>query len=538
VSDSTRGVPDVTTELGVDVDVLVLGGGAAGLSAALAAAAGGRRVLVAVKGLLGDGSTRWAQGGLAAVLDPHDSLAAHVQDTLEAGAGLCDPVVVRDLVRAAPAAIAALQRLGARFDRAGGRLALGREGGHRSHRIVHAGGDASGAEVSRTLVAAIEGSAVQVATHVTATDLLLDEHGAVAGALLLGADGTRRQVNARAVVLATGGLGQAFATTTNPPEATGDGIALALRAGAAIANLEFVQFHPTVLWRPDSGGQQPLVTEALRGAGAVLLDHTGRRFLTGLYPLAELAARDVVAAAIHARMAETGTQYVYLDATALGRAHLEKEFPTVLAACHAAGIDPATDPIPVTPGAHYSCGGVHADRSGHTGVAGLYAVGEVAATGVHGANRLASNSLPEALIAGAAAGRVLAARLPHPSAGQLCRAPATPAIDPAGRSAIAATMSRHAGVRRSAEGLQELLTDLTAVATTAEAPDTRAAVEATNLHLVSTLIATAALARRESRGSHRRRDFPAPDARCSGSMQLRLDIGELTASRTWSGRVA
>ncbi|MGZ6849095.1 MAG: L-aspartate oxidase, partial [Blastococcus sp.] len=482
-----------------EVDVLVIGGGAAGLSAALAAAEGGRRVLVAVKGRLGDGSTPWAQGGLAAVLAPQDSVAAHVHDTLVAGAGLCDAAAVGDLVRAAPGAVASLQRLGARFDRSGDRIALGREGGHGSHRIVHAGGDATGAEVARTLVTAIRGSAVPVATHVTATDLLLDERGSVAGALLLDGDGVRRRVRARAVVLATGGLGQAFATTSNPPEATGDGIALALRAGAPVADLEFVQFHPTVLWRPGAGGQQPLVTEALRGAGAVLVDETGRRFLAGLHPLAELAPRDVVAAAIHARMAETATDHVYLDATALGRDDLERGFPTVLAAGRAAGIDPVADPIPVAPGAHYSCGGVPADLAGRTGVPGLYAVGEVAATGVHGANRLASNSLTEALVSGAAAGRLLAARRPDQPTTTVRPAPATPAPDPAARPAMAAAMSRKAGVLRSAEGLQELLTDLAAVPA-GPSPTTRPAVEAANLRLVSTLIATAALTRLESRG--------------------------------------
>jgi L-aspartate oxidase len=526
------------SESPADVDVLVVGGGAAGLSAALAAAAGGRRVLVAVKGTLGDGSTRWAQGGLAAALDPQDSASAHLHDTLIAGAGLCQKAAVRDLVGAAPDAIEALRRLGARFDRAGGRLALGREGGHQRHRIVHAGGDATGAEVARTLVAEVRRSGVPVLTGATVTDLLQDERGAVVGAQLLEDDGTRTSVRARAVVLATGGLGQAFATTTNPPEATGDGVALALRAGAAIADLEFVQFHPTVLWQPGAGGQQPLVTEALRGAGAVLADGTGRRFMAGPHPLAELAPRDVVAAAVCARMAETGTDHVFLDATGLDPASLEHEFPTVLAACRSIGIDPRIEPIPVAPGAHYSCGGVDADLSGRTDVPGLYAVGEVARTGVHGANRLASNSLPEALVSGAAAGRALAASLPGAAVGRVVAAPAAPWVAAGERLAMAAAMSQHAGVSRTDVGLRSLLAALAAVPTTPSAPATRADVEATNLRLVSQAIATAALARRESRGSHRRRDLPGSSPAWNASLLVRWQDGELTTSRASLGRAA
>lgn len=518
-----------------DADVLVLGGGAAGLSAALSAAAGGRRVLLAVKTELGDGSTRWAQGGLAAALDPDDSVFSHARDTLAAGAGLCDPGAVSELVRAAPQAIAALQRLGARFDTNGGRLALGREGGHQRCRIVHAGGDASGAEVSRTLGAAVRNEDnIDLLERAGATDLLLEASGAVCGARLLMPAGPC-DVRARAVVLATGGIGQVFATTTNPPESTGDGLALALRAGATVSDVEFVQFHPTVLWRPGAGGQQPLVTEALRGAGAVLVDQDGRRFLADEHPLAELAPRDVVAAAIHAR--RSAGDAVFLDGTALGQATLEQQFPTVLAACRAAGVDPVTDPIPVAPGAHYHCGGVLADLAGATDVPGLFAVGEVAATGAHGANRLASNSLTEALISGSAAGRRLAERLPDPRGREVAPAPTGRKGDPVAREAITAAMSRHAGVLRDDAGLTALLAEL-AQLPSGTGPVTRESAEAANLQQVAHLIASAAHARRESRGCHRRGDAPAAEAQWDGSLRWRLTDGVLAPRRTRWGRAA
>ena len=512
-----------------DYDVVVVGGGAAGLSAALAAAGAGRSVLLLVKTALGDGSTRWAQGGLAAVLDRKDSVLAHMQDTLTAGAGLCDPGAVAELVRSAPAAVAALQAHGARFDRQGDALALGREGGHRRNRIVHAGGDASGAEVSRVLVAALRRSTVGVREHALVTDLLLDDRGTVGGVVLSGG----AQVSAGAVVLATGGTGQVFSTTSNPPEATGDGLALALRAGATVTDLEFIQFHPTVLWRSGAGGQQPLVTEALRGAGAVLVGHDGRRFMPAVHPLADLAPRDVVAAAIHAQPGD----HVYLDATGVGQERLEHEFPTVLAACRARGVDPVTEPIPVAPGAHYSCGGIRADLTGATDVPGLHAVGEVAATGVHGANRLASNSLTEALIAGTALGRRLGAAVPVRTRGGLHPAPPGRGVPADGRAAIAAAMSRNAGVLRDAAGLTSLLDELDGMRVPPEAAPAADPTTAT-LHQVATLIATAALIRTESRGCHRRSDHPATEQDWDGSLHFRLIDGTLSAGRTRWGRAA
>jgi len=515
-------------------DVVVVGAGVAGAAAALTAAARGLSVVVLVKGVLGDGATPWAQGGLAVVLDPADSIAAHVQDTLTAGAGLCDAAAVRQLVTAAPAAVAELRALGARFDGLDGGaagpdqpLALTREGGHSSDRIIHAGGDASGAEVSRSLLASLRRSPVRVEERVLALDVLLDAAGAVAGLLVadLADDGRLlglRDIRAPEVVLATGGLGQAYATTTNPASATGSGLCLALRAGAHVADVEFVQFHPTVLWQgPNARGQQVLVSEAVRGEGAVLVDATGAPVMSGAHPLADLAPRDVVAATMHARMAESPggvSTHLWLDATRLGRDFLERRFPTILAACRAGGVDPVDEPIPVAPGAHYSCGGVVADLDGSTGVVGLSAVGEVAATGVHGANRLASNSLTEGLVAGRRTGARLASSPRRLPAGPATASAGWTSADPADRAATALATSRGAGVLRTAAGLAELLETLESLAgprvdpVSATAAVTAADVEAADLHLVSTLVATAALERNESRGCHRRADTPAQDS--------------------------
>ena len=508
-----------------EADVVIVGTGVAGLSAALEASAAGRRVLLVGKAGLDSGSSPLAQGGLAAVLDPADSAGLHRQDTLTAGAGLCDDAAVAVLVAAAPGEISWLTSLGARFDTG----PLGLEGGHSRPRIVHAGGDASGAEVHRALRDAVLAEpGVRVCGATVALDALTDERGAVTGLLagtLTGPGGGLAVgvIRAAAVVLATGGYGQAYATTTNPAGATGDGLALAARAGAALAGLEFTQFHPTVLWQPGGAGQRPLITEALRGAGAVLTDGAGRPVMAGRHPRGDLAPRDVVAAEMHRVMAaaDPPAEHLWLDATGLGRAELEAHFPTVTAACRAAGIEPSRDPIPVAPGAHYACGGISADMTGRTGVTGLYAVGEVAATGVHGANRLASNSVTEALITGRRAGERLGRELP-PAAGPLHRPPAGPGVDPAVRPALAAAMSRYAGVLRDRAGLEQLRNRLD------QAPPARPAlagpdlagsdlagsglapgaldldtVEATNLHLVSVLLTVAALARSESRGCHR-----------------------------------
>src|SRR5215216_1297621 len=389
-----------------EVDVLIVGSGVAGLSAALAVPAG-RSVMLATKDRLGHSGTRYAQGGIAAVLNlVNDSVAEHVADTLAAGAGLCDPVAVGMLAAEGGRAIEDLLARGVRFDRDGraGELARTREGGHSRSRVVHAGGDATGAELERTLTDAVRASpAVTSAEHTFLVDLVTRD-GRVVGALLW-AEGRLRLVRARAVVLASGGAGQLFADTTNPPLSTGDGIAAALRAGAVLADMEFVQFHPTALHI--DGDPRPLISEAMRGEGAVLRDLDGEPVMAGVHPLGDLAPRDVVTRAVAARMAATGARHLWLDATAVPAEHLERRFPTILARCRAAGIEPTRQPIPVSPAAPYLMGGVLTDLHGRTSLPGLFAVGEAACTGVHGANRLASNSLLEGVVFAARIGRAL-----------------------------------------------------------------------------------------------------------------------------------
>ena len=510
-----------------DADVVVVGSGAAGMSAALAAAGHGLRVLLISKENIGGGATPLAQGGLAAALGPGDSEVLHQRDTAVAGAGLCDPGAVARLAAEAPGEIGRLAVRGARL----GRGPLHREGGHSRNRIVHAGGDAAGAEVHRVLRASLLDSPVDTLTQCAAVDVLTSSDGRVGGVLagLVSRYGGLRLgvVSAPAVVLATGGFGQAFGTTTNPAGLTGDGLALAARAGAEVRDVEFVQFHPTVLWEPQARGECPLITEALRGAGAVLVDAAGRPVMAGQHPLGDLAPRDAVSAVMQQRMTrpDDPTDHLWLDATMLGRAALERDFPTVTAACRAHGVDPASQPIPVAPGAHYSCGGILADLDGQTSVTGLYAVGEAASTGVHGANRLASNSLTEALITGRRAGDLLGTARPGrahggpggtapagtgPAAGLRCPA-AGPGMSPAARPALAAAMSRQAGVFRDRAGLESLLR-LLEQAPPADRGLDLAVLEATSLHTVCTLVVTAALARPESRGCHRWRDIPSVSA--------------------------
>jgi L-aspartate oxidase len=514
-------------------DLVVVGTGVAGLSAALHARELGLRVLVVTKAAIDNGNTRWAQGGVAVVLpgehEAGDTVAQHITDTVTAGAGLCDTDAVTAVITDGPAAVAGLRALGAIFDpdTTGDHLARTREGGHSAFRVIHAGGDATGAEVERALLAATHDAALPVLTDHVAVDALHTASGAVGGLLVLDSTGIPGIVRAPAVLLATGGLGQLYQATSNPEVATADGLALALRAGAAVADLEFVQFHPTVLFTGSGArGRCPLVTEAVRGEGAVLVDGSGQRVMVGVHPLADLAPRDVVSAAITRRMAETGTDHVYLDATHLGAVEFAARFPTVHAACLTAGINPAHDPIPVTPAAHFACGGVSATVDGRTDVTGLYAAGEVARTGLHGANRLASNSLLEGLVVGRRAARAVANDLAAGILGDPLSAEpqALPAAPIAERDVLQRAMSRYAAIGRDAEGLA-IASGIIDAATVTRPLWTREAVEDAALTLVARNLLDMAMARTESRGCHLRTDHPIrDDAHWQTSSRVRLDV--------------
>ncbi|MDR8408347.1 L-aspartate oxidase [Nonomuraea sp. 3-1Str] len=508
----------------VEADVVVVGSGVAGLTVALRHTEldPAAKVLVVTKDVLSSGSTRWAQGGIAAVLDPADTPEEHLSDTLLAGVGLCDARAVRTLVTEGPGALRRLMGRGARFDRTpDGELQLTREGGHRRDRIVHAGGDATGAEVQRALAEAVRAASIEIIEHALVLDLIKDARGRAAGLTLhVMGEGARDgvgAVRARAVVLATGGMGQVYAATTNPAVSTGDGVALALRAGAVLRDLEFVQFHPTVLWLGEgSTGQQPLISEAVRGEGAFLVDHEGNAFMRGVHELADLAPRDVVAKAITRTMRETGRDHVYLDGRHFGADKWATRFPTIYALCREHGIDPVTELIPVAPAAHYASGGVRTDLSGRTSIEGLYACGEVACTGVHGANRLASNSLLEGL--------VFAERIAEDvhAASRARRTAADPAegsgadpgglVDPRVRARIQAHMSRGSGVLREREALAATARALRdARWTPVQVAPCTESWEATNLLTVASALTAAAAARLETRGSHWREDFPERD---------------------------
>jgi len=500
-------------------DVVVVGSGVAGLTTALRVRALGLSVLLVTKATVDEGSTRWAQGGIAAALADDDSPEEHMRDTLEAGGGLCNERAVEILVNEGPDAVRELISWGARFDTdPTGSISLTREGGHHRNRIAHAGGDATGAEVSRALVAAVAADpGIELVENALVLDLIATRDGRTAGVTLhVIGPGQRDGVGAAlapSVVLATGGFGQVFGQTTNPYVATGDGVALALRAGAAVADLEFVQFHPTVLWLgPLAQGQQPLVSEAVRGEGAVLVDDTGQRFMLDEHPMADLAPRDVVAKAIMRRMRATGASHVWLDGRELGADTWVHRFPTILASCRMRGIDPVTDLIPVSPAQHYASGGVITDFDGRSTIPGLYACGEVACSGVHGANRLASNSLLEGLVFA----RRIAAAIDDdrdgrgsPDVGMVSSVDGEGVISNAARRPLQQTMDTDAGVLRSKDSLHDASYWVDNTMSASHGKPCTEDWETTNVASVARVLVQHAAQREETRGSHWREDHPS-----------------------------
>jgi L-aspartate oxidase len=489
--------------------LIVVGSGVAGLTAALEAVDAGHDVTLLTKSDLAQSNTRYAQGGVAVVMTSDDTVAEHVQDTLIAGAGLSDEDTVEVLCSEGPAAIREMIERGVQFDRHGGELAHGLEAAHSHARILHAGGDATGAGIAYALIDRLRESSADVHERTTVVDLLMED-GVCVGIRLL--DGT--ELRAEAVVLATGGAGQLFPYTTNPEVATADGLAMALRAGAIAADLEFYQFHPTSLAAPGNF----LVSEAVRGEGAVLVDEEGHRFMTDVHPDAELAPRDVVARGIATQMARQKGKPVRLDATALGGEFLARRFPNIDAASRAQGFDWGEQPIPVTPAAHYYMGGIRTDEWGRTSVPGLYAVGEAACNGLHGANRLASNSLLEGAVYGTRV--VEALGLPdkpddfgpdwiEPLAVEIDDDAPDDDVESFTRDDLQQLMWDAAGLSRDGGDLSRAAARLASWRTPAVS-DAKSAEDA-NLLVVARAVVASAAAREESRGGHHRTDFPEPD---------------------------
>jgi L-aspartate oxidase len=467
-------------------------------------------VLVLAKDSLSESSSEYAQGGIAAALSDDDDIELHEQDTIAAGDGLCDPHAVRALVEEAPAAIEELIRWGALFDREGSQLLFAREGAHSRSRVLHAQGDSTGHEIARALYMKAAGIPnIQFHSYMFVTDFLVAD-GAVAGALAFD-EKTRGAVRleARAVLLATGGLGRVFLETTNPDVATGDGVATAWRAGAEVSDLEFVQFHPTALHV--SHAPRFLLSEALRGEGALLRNAAGERFMTRYHPLDELAPRDVVSRSIASELAATGDEHVFLDLRHIPASHVRARFPRIYETCLQYSVDITRDLVPVHPAAHYAMGGVRTDLDGATNLARLYAAGECACTGVHGANRLASNSLLEGLVFGARASRAMlrlagSTRLTAPD-------PDTALFPGMSELEVRTLMWRSCGIVRCGERLRTAVKVLEDVTCTPDPNATRAHYELRNMHTVGRLIARCALAREESRGGHSRSDFPEKSER-------------------------
>ena len=482
-------------------DFLVIGAGVAGMRAAIELAAAGQ-VLVVAKDSLRESSSEYAQGGIAVALSDDDEVELHEQDTLAAGDGLCDRAAVHALVEEGPAAIQQLIDWGAAFDREGGSLAFTREGAHSRNRVLHAHGDSTGREIAHTLYRqAASLPNITFRSYAATVDLLLDD-GVCGASLWDGRSHTLDTIHARAVLLATGGLGNVFRNTTNPDVATGDGVAMAYRAGAEIADLEFVQFHPTALHL--EGAPRFLISEALRGEGAYLINACGERFMERYHPLKELAPRDVVARAIVTEMERTGATSVSLDLTHRDPGFVRARFPRIYETCLRYGVDLERQAAPVAPAAHYAMGGAHTDLEGRTNVPRLFAAGEAACTGVHGANRLASNSLLEGVVFGARAGRAMRelATARRPAGGVAAESHGSAAT----AAEIRALAWEHCGILRDAVGLLAACRSLEEAGRPGAAAPQLA--EAGNMRLVALLIARCALAREESRGAHFRRDYP------------------------------
>lgn len=520
-------------------DYIIIGSGIAGLFTALLASKEGS-VLVLTKAALEESNTRYAQGGIAAAMSPADSPRLHYEDTIAAGAGLCDERAVEVLTREAPGRIRDLLALNVPFDRQGGELALGLEGAHRARRVLHAGGDATGFHIEQTLCRALRNAGVEVIEGCFVTEIVVDGGRAIGVRALSNHESggvSPRFIPGRHIVLASGGAGQLFSHTTNPLVATGDGLALAWRAGAALADIEFYQFHPTALAIP--GLPSFLISEAVRGEGAYLRNAVGERFMLRVDPRGELAPRDIVARAISAEMLRSGAAKVFLDLSHLPHEMVRKRFPTIAAYCGKTGLDITVDLLPVAPAAHYLMGGVQTNLWGETSVPGLYACGEVTSAGVHGANRLASNSLLEGLVFGAR----IVERITHPTARETAQPEANqfrisetapvsanePRYEKPTRAALQDLMWDKAGVSRDEAGLSAARAELTRWERALPEPRTTSDHELRNMILIGRLMATAAIERRESRGGHYRSDFPAPDPRWRRHIVL---------SRTAAGRCA